>query len=136
MSGLEQISEAPAWFIDLVCGYRLVEQPLEQIARDAIIIPEGQRNSTLFKFGRDLLDGGLPPDQLTAQLITLNQQRCNPPLALEEVNVIAMNAAKYKPGTGRRATAITGGDSGLRWVDIPAWKRNQHIFEMKDRQVG
>jgi uncharacterized protein YdaU (DUF1376 family) len=131
-----EISEAPAWLVARVCG----EGPAQGRAKEPVdteVIGEGMRNDTLFRAACGMRGEGLEANEIQAELLTLNES-CNPPLELAEVKTIAINAAKYSPGRGRKITAITGDEGGLKWMplDIPAWKRNEYVFAMKDYQVG
>lgn len=52
------------------------------------IIPEGRRNATLLKLAQTMRDNGKNYDDIEGALYAENDQRCDPPLPLEEVSKI------------------------------------------------
>ena len=61
-------------------------------------IPKGSRNDALFRLGCSLRNTGLSETEILAALSRINKERCDPPLELGEIKLIAASAAKYKPG--------------------------------------
>jgi hypothetical protein len=61
-------------------------------------IPEGTRNRTLTSIGGRLRAQGLAQGDLEDHLLTVNAQRCTPPLGEEEVGRIAASVARYAAG--------------------------------------
>lgn len=59
----------------------------------AEIIPEGQRQETLYRLARAMLARGLSPEAMTAALLEENRTRCRPPLPGAEVHATARHAA-------------------------------------------
>lgn len=77
-------------------------------------IPEGERNATLFRLARGLVQRGYPAQGVNDRLQRINAERCTPPLGADEVDGIATQAAAY-------------GSDGFtmlpdRLLDSPAWK--------------
>lgn len=61
------------------------------------IIPEGQRNSALTTAAGHLRAAGLEGDMLIQAMLTLNAQRCDPPLPDNEVVRIVQSIMNYPP---------------------------------------
>ncbi len=59
------------------------------------VIPDGQRNTALFRFACSLRDKGLSEPEILAHLRLLNQ-RCDPPLGEKELAGIAKSAMRYE----------------------------------------
>jgi hypothetical protein len=62
------------------------------------LIPEGQRNGTLFREACRLRRHGLDEDAILRRLRSLNARRCKPPLPEAELASIAHSAARYQAG--------------------------------------
>jgi DNA polymerase I len=84
---------APEWLLTLIIN----ASRRQNVQPPDAPIPEGQRNSTLFANGCAMRRRGLSYDAILAALRVENEQRCNPPLADEDLQKIADSAAKYDP---------------------------------------
>ena len=106
----------------------------EETAED--MIGEGSRNDTLFSLGCGLRGKGLEVDEITEELMDLNDKRCSPPLLDTEVRLIAESAAKYEPNA--LVLATTSKESPLWWfqLNVNDWCSDQKILFMTDYQVG
>ncbi len=62
------------------------------------VIPEGCRNTTLFKIACSLVDKGFVEHEIFCLLYSANQLRCQPPLEKEEVAQIAASASRFERG--------------------------------------
>jgi hypothetical protein len=90
---LSDVTEPPAWLIDALSarvGTKVI--PLNGSAH-----PEGGRNDALTRLGGKLRRDGLNDIELEAALLAANRQRCNPPLADDEVRGVAQSVARYEP---------------------------------------
>lgn len=58
-------------------------------------IPEGERNSTLFRLACGLVQQGYDERGVNGRLQKINRQRCLPQLSTSEVNAIAASATRY-----------------------------------------
>lgn len=58
-------------------------------------IPEGERNSTLFNLAIAAAKRGVPKDSERAYLMTINEERCAPPLSDTELSALLCSAYKY-----------------------------------------
>lgn len=63
------------------------------------MIPEGQRNDTLFRMAARLRHDGMSEAGIRGALMEENRARCVPPLPVDEVFTIAGSAGSYPPGT-------------------------------------
>lgn len=59
------------------------------------VIPEGERNTTLFALARGLVQKGHDRAMVNVRLQALNAKRCRPPLCASEVDAIAAQACSY-----------------------------------------
>jgi hypothetical protein len=58
-------------------------------------IPEGFRDNTLASIGGKLRHAGLDYDEIEAALIRINEERCKPPMSLDDVKRIARSVSRY-----------------------------------------
>lgn len=99
-------------------------------------IPEGERNHTLWRYGRSLRAKGLKLPRILAELERVNRERCKPPLPDDELGDIAHNVFTEKdrptfPARGHGATTpatpgavemeINAGEGDLKRVSGHAW---------------
>ena len=131
------VVDAPDWLINAILGGEPVTGAgvaAEETAED--MIGEGTRNDTLFSLGCGLRGKGFEVDEITEELMDLNDKRCSPPLLDSEVRLIAESAAKYEPNP--LVLAPTSKDSPLWWfqLNVNDWCCDQNIMFMKDYQVG
>jgi putative DNA primase/helicase len=68
-------------------------------------IPEGRRNDTLTSKAGSMRRAGFSADEILAALLTMNEQRCDPPLEIREVETIARSVARYEPAPQTEANA-------------------------------
>ncbi len=77
-------------------------------------VPEGKRNSTLFKLACGFVRKGIPTAGINDRLQRINAERCQPPLCASEVDTIASNAsAQGSQGFAQLTHAL---------MDSPEWK--------------
>jgi bifunctional DNA primase/polymerase-like protein/primase-like protein len=93
----QPIADAPGWLLELAAC------PVAEIARDAgRIIPEGQRNETLFRLGCAMRGRGETQEQIEAGLHRENAVRCVLPLVKAEIHRIAESiCSRYPSGPSR-----------------------------------
>jgi len=60
-------------------------------------IPEGERNETLFRLARGLVNKGFPEDQVRDRIQLVNSDRCKPPLCATEVDSLVASACSHPP---------------------------------------
>lgn len=85
-----EIPPAPEWLLTLVHVRRNGSAPLRKELR------EGERNAALASIAGSLRNKGLEREEIEAALSTINETRCEPPLAHEEVARIAESIARYE----------------------------------------
>jgi hypothetical protein len=93
----DQLPEPPEWLIDDLD--RLAEGSDPPTVGDgaANTIPKGQRNATLARLAGAMRRVGMTGPEITASLIQVNRDRCQPSLPSGEVERIAASIARYEP---------------------------------------
>ncbi len=71
-------------------------------------IPEGERNTTLFKQACSMRARGDPEAAILAAIAATNQSICHPPLTQNEINGLVKSAMRYQPGPTRSVTVENG----------------------------
>lgn len=87
------LTECPQWLIDWLQAQRQEKKSAPTDATALII--SGSRNVTLTSIGGKLRGLGLDQQQIEDALLGINQKQCTPPLADEEVKVIAWSVSRY-----------------------------------------
>lgn len=111
----DQLPLAPQWMIEA-----LQKKPADQPGRPVQVagtIPEGQRNTTLYKRGCQMRRYGHSERSIYASLCVENIERCQPPLPDDEIEAIARSASKEDPDT--TAVALAEDWAGQMWGDNP-----------------
>ena len=85
------LPDVPSWVFN---GHSVEKQSREVSSN---IIPEGQRNDTLFKLACSLRAKDVSYDTTLSALEAENQKRCNPSLSETEIIKIVNSAYKYEP---------------------------------------
>jgi hypothetical protein len=109
-----QVADAPAWLFD--------SRPAPTIAvlSPTSSITEGQRNSVLMSIGGALRRRGASPASIESTLRRENRERCQPPLAEQEVRLIAASVSRYNPGEQRQKIEGTRRPDLVRLSDVVA----------------
>ena len=116
---------APDWLLALVARPKGQSGPVDGLSpRGGNRIPTGRRNAELFKLGRSLRSREYLSDTgILAALRDVNQVRCDPPLAEEELQQLAASVCTKPPGpsTPRRASGdfseLFPGAPPVQWPD-------------------
>lgn len=86
--------------------------PLEDLEHNTFempeMIPEGERNRTLFAAACSMRDKDFGKESILASIRAENQKKCAPPLEDKEVQAIVRSALKYEPEHSYTATAKNG----------------------------
>ena len=103
----DQLPEPPAWLVELLddCASEPNVTPPgapcspqgESPAEGGNPIPAGQRNATLARLAGTMRRVGMEADEILAALVTVNRNRCTPPLSDAEVARTAASVARYEP---------------------------------------
>lgn len=64
-------------------------------------IPQGERDSTLFKMASSLRAQEYAEDEIFSMLQVVNNRRCDPPLTDKQLEKICKSVGKYEPGVSR-----------------------------------
>lgn len=96
-----QLARIPDWLLSVLRKDRQLSGA--QILDDTPdIIPSGSRNTEIFRLASSLRAKGLSRAELTAAMMQVNEDRCDPPLSAEEINTICQSVSKYERGTAAR----------------------------------
>lgn len=69
------------------------------VGEELTVIPEGQRNKTVFGFAASLRKKGLDQDSIRAMVAVYNDRYCSPPLPDDELDTICQSACRYEAGS-------------------------------------
>jgi hypothetical protein len=100
----------PGWLIDLLKTPASTTTASIADASQTDRIQEGQRNDALFRLACSLRTKTLSEVAIVAALLALNAERCDPPLAEQEVRDIARSAARYSVSANSANSANQGND--------------------------
>ncbi len=88
-------------------------------------IPAGYRNVTLTKLAGTMRRVGFPEGAMSAALLVINQEKCDPPLKEQEVRHIAKSVARYAPenpifkgGARNVAQLVTASEAGTMLSEV------------------
>lgn len=73
------------------------------------VIPDGKRNSTLYKLACSMRARGDAEEAIRAAVEATNNSRCVPPLDDKEINTLLKSSTKYKSGTAPYKAVCDGG---------------------------
>jgi hypothetical protein len=90
------IMPAPDWLFSLMTEQRRAEPA--KVTPISNVVPDGQRNDTLFRLACSLRGKGLGRAAILAALKEENRERCSPPLNDQELQTITASASKYEQG--------------------------------------
>jgi hypothetical protein len=111
------IAEAPPWIAEATRSTRSVGDAPDT----PDVIPEGQRNATLTSLAGTMRRRGMTAAEIGAALLTVNADRCRPPLHDGVVRAIAGRVGRYPPGGGPTPDQSdrAGGDGANSGPDDP-----------------
>ncbi len=131
------IAPIPGWLLDRIKASQAKTRPATGGASERV--PEGQRNTVLFRAACAMRRHGVHAAAILAALLEDNAARCDPPLPDDEVRRIAASAAQYEPagpaatfsfstnghGAGHtpRDDGTAAGDGPLHLTDVGNGKR-------------
>jgi hypothetical protein len=101
---VEDITDAPPALIEFL--QRVATKVPAPANPSSDKIADGKRNDSLASLGGKLRRVGLEDKELEAALLTANELRCNPPLAVAEVTAIARSIARYAPGSSSESAVF------------------------------
>ena len=92
------------------------------------LIPEGQRNETLFRIACQLYRAGLSDAMVLEDLLEWNMEKCASTLSEHEVQQIVRSAARYVPATGTTGEPCTDRSNARHVVA----QHKQNLTEKED----
>ena len=119
------LAEPPAWVVELARGRQNGDRPSTAPAV-ADLIPEGRRNADLASIAGTLRRRGLGETEILAALREVNRQRCRPPLADDELELIAGSVSRYQAETPLGVPAYDGPPRALGEV-VATFQRHLHL---------
>ncbi|MCC7419385.1 MAG: bifunctional DNA primase/polymerase [Planctomycetaceae bacterium] len=93
----DRLPIVPQWVLEDLDRPRVHIEFLSPTRTDDSSIPAGSRNDTLTRVAGGLRRQGLSADAMQAALRVINQERCRPPLDVQEVDRIAVSVSRYQP---------------------------------------
>ena len=95
----EELAPIPPPLLDLLLKN---PSPKMSINEDSETITEGSRNSTLASFAGSMRNRRMTEAEILPTILSINSNRCNPPLDESEVEKIVRSIAQYPPGDSTR----------------------------------
>ena len=99
------LADPPEWLLALLDRERS-KGPAGPVGA---LIPSGGRNKTLTSYGGTMRRRGASEAEILAALLVANEQRCQPPLEVQEVERIAASVAQYEPADNVVSIASVNG---------------------------
>ncbi len=90
------IADLPKPLEELILERQKNSSKKESFNKSNLLIPEGSRNDTLFRKGCELIGKGVSRDDIFSMLTKVNQDICQPPLSVTEIQNIITSIARYK----------------------------------------
>ena len=91
----------------------------EKVSDDKLVIPEGQRNRTVFSYASTLRGAGLDYEGIRYAISDYSERYCDPPLPEEELDTICRSVCgRYKPGEAVSASLRNAWDD---FNDLGTW---------------
>ncbi|GHV32727.1 hypothetical protein FACS18949_04570 [Clostridia bacterium] len=90
------IAPLPEWFYTVLTQNGASERRIPLEVPDEI--PDGERNNTLFREACRLREMGHTENEIRGLMVVMNEERCNPPLDADELEIIIGSASKYPIG--------------------------------------
>ena len=123
------IAAAPEWIVGLTKSKTPNFSNIP--AGESVPFPEGQRNQSLTKIAGSLRRNGLAEEAILIALVEANKRQCIPPLAENEVAIIARSVSRYSPEI---PLASPYGDSNL-YIDSKGRDTFRDSDTKRDRNV-
>ena len=94
-----EFAELPNSWLTLIKGENPSKSANGRLQSVDEVIPEGERNDTLFRIASSLRAKGLNFDEIYAAVWQVNINRCKPPLSDDEIKTLVASASKYEAGS-------------------------------------
>jgi hypothetical protein len=129
------IAAAPEWLIS-----RLTEEDVPTPASDSDeVIPEGQRNATMYAEVCNLFKTGAGKEDVLRSALEINQSRCKPPLPDADVHSMVASVAKtHKPSKAKPSKYSRSSRNPLYWFpfDVHSFFADQNTQTLTAAQLG
>jgi putative DNA primase/helicase len=99
------IQPAPHSLLTRIEAHKKLARPVKDSTTGQYMIPDGQRNETLFAMACLLRRFGVEFNAIIESLRAVNRDQCTPGLTDEELRQIAASAMRYAPTDGQGETA-------------------------------
>ena len=96
--GLDRLCDLPEVVADRLLTGNASRRNVRSFSAGALI-PEGQRDETLFRDACAMRGRGLSQEAIEAALLKRNAEQCDPPLPESQVRAKAASAARYEPSS-------------------------------------
>jgi hypothetical protein len=134
------IASAPQELVDLIANggeaLEKVKSTEDRTDCEGQCIPEGQRNTTLFKRACSMQARGLESQDIDDELSRVNDTQCVPPLPVEEVEAIAQSVQRYPKGSTSTNRAHDSNALFFWPLDVNGFLSNRDLMFMTDAQRG
>jgi hypothetical protein len=109
---IDQPAPCPQWILDWLEENKNTQRQTKtsqnqagvgQTTNAADIIPEGQRNDTLYRRACSLRAKGLSYNEILGAITVTNYEQCQPPLGDAEMVTLVESACQHAPGEAREA---------------------------------
>lgn len=98
------------------------EKPEPRESEEGLVVPEGQRNRTVFEFAATLRNKGLDMAGIRSMIEDYSDRYCSPPLDDAELDTIARSVCgRYKPGEAVTSLRTAWDD----FHDLGEWKEKK-----------
>ena len=128
----ETVDKLLTWKLDKAAGESGSRDPDRVRFELPATIPSGQRNDMLFRYACSLQAKGIPNDAIYDYVNIANQNRCDPPVDMEEVATIVSSAIGYEKGAEPIATPSFSGWHEPQ-ITTTTRKRNGEDIEIPDQ---
>jgi hypothetical protein len=137
------LAEPPAWLISKLNSKEEKRKEMQDATPNdpegEPIVPEGERNETLYKRGCALRgQQGMEREEITSILLDYNEAKCDPPLDEEEVLGIVDSVCKHPREFASGKSGKRLEQNPLYWFQFNTreWFADQNLALMDDAQTG
>jgi bifunctional DNA primase/polymerase-like protein/primase-like protein len=107
-----ELAPVPSWLASQLL--EPIRKPATRSVKDQI--EKGARHDSLLRMAGALRRQGATPEDIAGALLVVNQNRCEPPLAEEDVQALAQSSEAWTPGNGGIESPYEADESGIFWL--------------------
>lgn len=109
--------------LDTIPAVQTPQKDTIQKTGEQLVVPEGNRNKTVFSFAATLRGAGLDYQGIRSMVSDYNERYCTTPLPEEELDTICRSVCgRYSPGA---SVAVTLRDAWDDFNDLGEWKESK-----------